>query len=165
MEQITTSDDDIRHLQRAIELANDSVASGGGPFGAVITCGGEVIAEACNRVTLHNDPTAHAEVEVLRVAAGVLQRPHLQDCVLYASCEPCPMCLAASLWAHIPRILFAAPYTGAIRAGFADTPIALQLYGQARPRAAATGLLTHVPLVEADEPFDAWLAKANRQAY
>lgn len=156
---------DRQQLQRAIALARESVGSGGGPFGAVITRQGQVVAEACNRVTVHNDPTAHAEIEALRQAARILGRPHLSDCVVYASCEPCPMCLAASLWAQIPRIVFAAPYTEAIRAGFADTPIAMQLYGQARPLAPAQGLLTQLALDEAATPFDDWLACAHRQPY
>jgi guanine deaminase len=156
---------DTQQLQRAIELARESVRTGGGPFGAVITCQGQIVAEACNRVTVHNDPTAHAEVEALRQAARKLGRPHLSDCVVYASCEPCPMCLAASLWAQIPRIVFAAPYTEAIRAGFADTPIAMQLYGQARPLAPVEGLLTHLPLDEASAPFDDWLACTHRKPY
>ena len=156
---------DIQQLQRAIELARESVRTGGGPFGAVITRQGQVVAEACNRVTVNNDPTAHAEVEALRQATRLLGRPHLSDCVVYASCEPCPMCLAASLWAKIPRIVFAAPYTEAIRAGFADTPIAMQLYGQARPLAPAEGLLTQLSLEDAAAPFDEWLACEHRQPY
>lgn len=156
---------DSDYLNRAIQLAFDSVRSGGGPFGAVVTRNGHLVAEACNRVTVHNDPTAHAEIEVLRKAAGLLARPHLADCVLYASCEPCPMCLAASLWAHVPRIVFAAPHTEAIRAGFADTPIAMQLYGQARPVAPAPGLIEHLPLPDASKPFDAWLACTHRAPY
>ncbi|HLT64084.1 MAG TPA: nucleoside deaminase [Pseudohongiella sp.] len=160
-----SEDKDIQHLRRAIALARESVRTGGGPFGSVITRNDEVIAEACNRVTVHNDPTAHAEVEALRQAAQKLGRPHLDDCVVYASCEPCPMCLAASLWAHIPRIVFAAPYTEAIRAGFADTPIAMQLYGQARPIAPAQGLISQLQLPEASSPFDDWLACTHRQHY
>ena len=156
---------DTVHLTNAIELAVDSVERGGGPFGAVIACEGEVVARASNQVTLHNDASAHAEVEAIRQAGARLGRPHLQDCVLYASCEPCPMCLAAALWAHIPRIVFAAPHAQAIRAGFADTDIAMQLYGQARPVAPAQGLLTHLDLPQAASPFDAWLAKTDRKAY
>jgi guanine deaminase len=160
-----TNPQDTTYLADAINLAVDSVDSGGGPFGAVIVCAGEVVARASNRVTVHQDASAHAEVEAIRQAGARLGRPHLEDCVLYASCEPCPMCLAAALWAHIPRIVFAAPHAEAIRAGFADTDIALQLYGQARPVAPAAGLLTHLPLPQASAPFDAWLAKTDRRAY
>lgn len=156
---------DTSFLTDAINLAVESVQRGGGPFGAVIVCAGEVIARASNQVTVYNDASAHAEVEAIRQAGARLGRPHLQDCVLYASCEPCPMCLAAALWAHIPRIVFAAPHEQAIRAGFADTDIAMQLYGQARPVAPAQGLLTHLDLPQATSPFDAWLAKADRKAY
>jgi guanine deaminase len=156
---------ELGFLERSIALALDSVASGGGPFGAVISCNGQIIAEACNGVTLHNDPTAHAEIGAIRQAAAVLGRPHLDDCVLYASCEPCPMCLAAILWAHIPRVVFASTYAEAGRAGFADTHIALQLYGQARPVAPGEGVLTLLELEHAAAPFDAWLAKADRREY
>tara|TARA_R110002072_G_scaffold269868_3_gene429630 strand:- start:187795 stop:188280 length:486 start_codon:yes stop_codon:yes gene_type:complete len=156
---------DRAHLHRAIELAVTSVANGGGPFGAVIARNGQIIAEAANQVTLLCDPTAHAEVQAIRKAGTALGRPHLNDCVLYASCEPCPMCLAATLWAHIPTIIFAAGHSEAVRAGFADTAIAGQLYGQAKPLAPASGLITQIHLPEAKAPFDAWLAKADRQAY
>ncbi len=156
---------DRAHLHRAIELAITSVANSGGPFGTVIAREGQIVAEATNQVTLLNDPTAHAEIQAIRKASATLGRPHLDDCILYASCEPCPMCLAAALWAHIPTIIFAAPYSQAIRAGFADTAIAGQLYGQATPIAPADGLLTQLHLPDADAPFNAWLAKADRQTY
>lgn len=159
------SERDAYYLQQCIALAVESAVGGGGPFGAMVVHEGEVIARCANGVTLRSDPTAHAEVEAIRQASRALGNPHLTDCVLYASCEPCPMCLAAALWAHIPRIVYAAPYAEAERAGFADSVIASSLYGQPRPRALPPGLLMHCALGEAVEPFDAWLANPDRVEY
>ena len=82
-------------MRRAIQLSLESVKHGGGPFGAVIVKEGKIIAEAANRVTLDNDPTAHAEVNAIRQAARSLGRFDLSGCDIYTSCEPCPMCLGA----------------------------------------------------------------------
>ena len=82
-------------MRRAIELSLENVKKGGGPFGAVITIKGEILAESCNLVTALNDPTAHAEINVIRAAAEKLETFNLSDCVIYSSCEPCPMCLGA----------------------------------------------------------------------
>ncbi|MES3008734.1 MAG: nucleoside deaminase [Pseudomonadota bacterium] len=152
-------------LQQCIDHAVASVAGGGGPFAAMIVREGQVLAMASNCVTLHSDPTAHAEVGAIRKAAALLGDPHLQDCVLYSSCEPCPMCLAASLWAHVTRIVYAAPHAEAVRAGFDDTAFALQLFGQTTPVALPAGRLQQLQLPDAGAPFDAWLAKPNRQPY
>ena len=88
-------------MRRAIQLSLESVKHGGGPFGAVIVKEGKIIAEAANRVTLDNDPTAHAEVNAIRQAARSLGRFDLSGCDIYTSCEPCPMCLGAIYWAHL----------------------------------------------------------------
>lgn len=160
-----TADKHAYYLQRAISLAADSVHKGGGPFGAVIVKDGKIVAEACNQVTINHDPSAHAEVAVIRKAGMALGRPHLQDCVLYASCEPCPMCLATTLWARIPKIYFAASHSEAARAGFADTHIAEQLYGQPRAVALEDGFLTQLEISSASLPFEAWLARTDRVEY
>ncbi len=156
---------DHEFLQQCIDHAVASVAGGGGPFAAMIVRNGVVLGKAGNCVTLDNDPTAHAEVGAIRQAAARIGNPHLHDCVLYTSCEPCPMCLAASLWAHVPRIVYAAPHTEAVRAGFDDTAFALQLFGQVMPAALPTGQLQHVAMPQSGAPFDAWLVKADRQPY
>ncbi|HBN13658.1 MAG: tRNA-specific adenosine deaminase [Gammaproteobacteria bacterium] len=153
------------YLKKAIALAVDSVQRGGGPFGAVIVRDGKVVAEAWNQVTAQHDASAHAEVAAIRKAGAALGRHHLDDCVLYASCEPCPMCLATALWAHIPRIYFAAPHSEAARVGFADTHIAEQLYGQARPVALTEGLVSQLKVPDASMPFEAWLARVDRVEY
>jgi len=154
---------DLTFLREAIALASASVVAGGGPFGALVVHDGQVVGRGQNTVTRDCDPSAHAEVNAIRAAARTLGRPHLHDCVLYTSCEPCPMCLATSLWAHLPRIVYAASHEEATRAGFDDTPIALALYGAPTP--LACHCLQHHPLPEAREPFDLWLAKADRVPY
>lgn len=82
-------------MREAILLSVESVARGGGPFGAVIVKDGEIIASRSNSVTLDNDPTAHAEINAIRAACRALDTFNLDGCVIYTSCEPCPMCLGA----------------------------------------------------------------------
>ena len=158
-------DNDKAFLHQAIQLAVDSVASGGGPFGAVVVHDGKVIAQAGNRVTLDCDATAPAEVEAIRMAGKSLGNPHLSAATLYASCEPCPMCLAAAHWAHIPRIVYAAPQETANQAGFADGNIAEQLYGQLHPAKPENLGLSQLEMDDAAAPFLAWLIKHDRQPY
>ena len=108
-------------MKRAIALALENVCSGGGgPFAALIVKEGRIIAEGTNRVTLMNDPTAHAEVAAIREACRVLADFQLTDCDLYTTCEPCPMCLGAIYWARPARIFYAATAADAADAGFDD---------------------------------------------
>lgn len=108
------------YMRLAIRLATESVHKGGGPFGAVIVKNGEVISAASNRVTMDNDPTAHAEVCAIREACKKLETFDLTGCELYASCEPCPMCLASMYWAHIDHYYFANDKIDAKNIGFDD---------------------------------------------
>ncbi len=101
------NNEDKGHMRLAIRLATESVHKGGGPFGAVIVKNGEIISASSNRVTLDNDPTAHAEVCAIRDACKKLNTFDLSGCTLYASCEPCPMCLASMYWAHIDHYFYA----------------------------------------------------------
>ena len=111
-------------MQRAIDLAIENVRSGhGGPFGAVIVRGGEIIAEGVNQVTSHNDPSAHAEIVAIRRACELTGHFELKDCEIYASCEPCPMCLGAIYWARLGRLYFAANRQDAAAIGFDDSLI------------------------------------------
>ena len=111
-------------MQRAIDLAIENVRSGrGGPFGAVIVRGGEIIAEGVNQVTSHNDPSAHAEIVAIRRACQLTGHFELKDCEIYASCEPCPMCLGAIYWARLGRLYFAANRQDAAAIGFDDSLI------------------------------------------
>ena len=107
-------------MARAIELSEESVKAGGGPFGAVIARNGEIIAEAANRVTIDCDPTAHAEVSAIRKAAKVLGTFDLSGCEIFTSCEPCPMCFGAIYWAHLDKIYFANDRKDAAGIGFDD---------------------------------------------
>ncbi|WP_284534409.1 nucleoside deaminase [Nocardioides sp. T2.26MG-1] len=102
---------DDHWLSRAVELAVENVAAGGGPFGAVIVHDGTLVAEGQNRVTRDLDPTAHAEVSAIRRACASLRVFSLVGCVLYTSCEPCPLCLTASLWARLDRVVARRPGT------------------------------------------------------
>ncbi|HED66617.1 MAG TPA: nucleoside deaminase [Planctomycetes bacterium] len=109
-----------RFLEEALRLAEESADSGGGPFGAVVVRDGEIVARGANRVLADLDPSAHAEVVALRGAARALGTHDLSGTILYASCEPCPMCLGASLWARVDMIVFAADRRDAAAAGFDD---------------------------------------------
>ena len=115
-------------MREAVAAAAEGVSRGdGGPFGAVVVREGRVVARAWNRVIRDQDPTAHAEVNAIREACRVLERFHLEDCELYTSCEPCPMCLGAIAWSRIPRVIF-----GASRHAAAAAP----LDGRRPPRPA-----------------------------
>lgn len=153
---------DQKWLDRAVELAVENVASGGGPFGAVVTRGGELVAEGQNRVTRDLDPSAHAEVVAIREACRTLGTFSLEGLTLYASCEPCPMCLATSLWSRVDRVVFAADRHDAARGGFDDREF-YELF--ARDRATWTTAVEQATTDRAPAPFDAWLAHAARVAY
>jgi len=109
------------YMAEAIKLSRENISSGlGGPFGAVIVKNGKIIARGTNRVTGDNDPTAHAEVVAIREACKALDSFQLDECEIYCSCEPCPMCLGAIYWARPARIYFAAGRNDAADAGFDD---------------------------------------------
>ena len=107
-------------LAKAIEIATNGISDGGGPFGAVIVKDNKIISEACNRVVLNNDPTAHAEILAIRQASLVLKSYELNDCTLYTSCEPCPMCLGAIYWSGINKVVYSCDRADAEGAGFSD---------------------------------------------
>lgn len=95
------------YMRKAIELSAENIRNGGGPFGAVIVRGDEIVATGVNRVTCNCDPTAHAEVSAIRAASAKLGTFDLSGCEIYTSCEPCPMCLGAIYWAHLDKIYYA----------------------------------------------------------
>lgn len=115
--------EDRRFLELAIKIAGENMESGGGPFGALIVRGEKIIARAGNRVVPGHDPTAHAEIMAIRMAAESLATHDLGECTIYASCEPCPMCLGAVYWAGIRRIVYASDRYRAAEAGFSDNHI------------------------------------------
>ena len=115
------TEQDEKFMRRAIELAQEGMEKGaGGPFGAVIVKDGEIVGEGYNCVTSTNDPTAHAEVVAIRKACRNLESFQLDGCAIYASCEPCPMCLGAIYWARPEKIFFAATREDAAEIGFDD---------------------------------------------
>lgn len=115
--------DKEKFMRLAIELSAQSIENGGGPFGAVIVKNGEIIATGSNGVTKHNDPTAHAEITAIRNACKKLNTFVLDDCEIYSSCEPCPMCLSAIYWARIKKVYFANNRKDAELIGFSDNLI------------------------------------------
>jgi len=109
------------YMQHAIALADQGMQQGaGGPFGAVIVKDGKIIAEANNQVTSTNDPTAHAEISAIRMACQVLDSFQLDGCILYTSCEPCPMCLGAIYWSRFEKVFYGASQQDAAAIGFDD---------------------------------------------
>jgi guanine deaminase len=138
-------------------------ANQGGPFGAVIVApGGRVVARAHNRVIATKDPTAHAEIEAIREASRALGRFDLSDCELYASSEPCPMCLAAILWARIPRIFYGCTHEQAGRAGFSDAEILDAVRGAKAARAVASEQMDEKECLIA---LREWEAKPDKVQY
>ncbi len=150
-------------LRHAVRLAKEKMlANEGGPFGAVIAKDGKVLAEGWNQVTSHNDPTAHAEVVAIRRACKTLGRFDLKGCVLYASCEPCPMCLAAAYWARVDHVVFANTRQQAAQIGFDDDFIYREIPLDVQERSLP---MEHRPMAEADEVFDAWTKKEDKIRY
>ena len=116
-------DSDRILIDRAVRLARENVAKGGGPFGAVIVMNGDIVAESANEVISLPDPTAHAEIQAIRKAAARLKTFNLTGATLYTSCEPCPMCLGAVYWSRISRVVYASDRHDADRAGFRDAEL------------------------------------------
>lgn len=149
-------------LREAIRVASDNVASGGGPFGAIVVRNGEVVARAANRVTANNDPTAHAEVEAIREACRLLGTFQLHDCEIYCSSEPCPMCLGAVYWARPEAVYYANGREVALAAGFDDNHIYEEFL---MPPAERRYQVTRLEIEGATEPFQRWAAKEDRVEY
>lgn len=156
------SEKDALFIRRAIELSLESVKRGGGPFGAVITKNGEIISESSNQVTVLNDPTAHAEIGAIREAARKLNNFDLSGCEIYASCEPCPMCLGAIYWARIDRVFFANTRADAENIGFDDSFIYEEI---SRPLKERSIEFRQLLREEALEAFRAWEASEDKVEY
>jgi len=160
--QVLPAAADRRFLDRAVDLAVQNVAEGGGPFGAVLVRGGLVLATGQNRVTRDNDPTAHAEVQAIRAACAQLGTFSLAGATLYSSCEPCPMCMASSLWARLDRVVFAADRDDAARGGFDDRTF-YEVFST--PREEWDVVVEQQRDDRSPAPFDAWLASVQRVDY
>ena len=147
---------------RAIELSRSSLGDiARGPFGCVVVRRNEIVGEATNEVLKLHDPTAHAEVQAIRRAAETLGTHELRECELYASCEPCPMCLGAILWARIPTVYYAASSADARSAGFDDDAF----YRVLRNESASGVVRTQAHQAEAAEVLRAWSKMPERIQY
>ena len=154
---------DNNFMTQAIQLASDNVKSGnGGPFGAVIVKDGKVISNGVNSVTSANDPTAHAEVVAIREACKKLNAFQLDGCEIYASCEPCPMCLGAIYWARPAKLYFAATKKDAANIGFDDSFIYEEINIPFNERKIITKNVQHQ---EALKPFTEWNNKTDKVEY
>ncbi len=159
---MTITNDDIRFLEMAAELAEKNIDNGGGPFGAVIVRNGEVVATGVNRVTADNDPTAHAEVNAIRQACQRESTFNLKGCVIYSSCEPCPMCLSALYWAGVSRIYYGCSQEDAEAVNFSDRFIYRELE---KPKCDRM-----IPCIKMDSTrtikvFEKWADKADKIEY
>jgi tRNA(Arg) A34 adenosine deaminase TadA len=155
-------EEDIRFIGKAVKLAVENVHSGGGPFGAVIVKEGKVISTGVNRVTGNNDPTAHAEVMAIRKAAENLETHILQNCTIYSSSEPCPMCLGAIYWAGLKRLVYASSKSEAEKAGFIDAHIYREMDLEADNRKLLT---EQIITPEAGSEFEAWNMMEDKKLY
>jgi guanine deaminase len=150
-------------MHEAIRLAIEGVSAGrGGPFGAVVVKDGQIVGRGCNQVTSANDPTAHAEIVAIRDACQRLGTYRLAGCEIFASCEPCPMCLATIYWSRIERFYYGCTAADAAAIGFSDVTIRQELGLPVDRRAVAA-----IPLLrtEALAAFAAWQSKADRVLY
>ena len=157
------SSTDAAFMRHAIALSRRGMEGGaGGPFGAVVVKDGQVVAEGWNQVTSTNDPTAHAEVVAIRRACTALGRFDLRGAVLYTSCEPCPMCLAAAYWARLDAVVFGNTRVEAAAIGFDDQ----WLYDEVpKPIEARSLPMRRLLGAEALEAFAAWAEKPDKIAY
>lgn len=150
------------YMRRAIELSKESVANGGGPFGAVIVKDGKIIAESSNSVTIDNDPTAHAEVNTIRKACKALNTFELVGCEIYSSCEPCPMCLGAIYWSRLDELYFANTKKDAADIGFDDSFIYDELNVSVENRRVKTSQFMREEAIVA---FQNWEEKVDKTEY
>ena len=150
-------------MRRAIELAQTGIDSNaGGPFGAIVVRNGEIIAEGCNRVTSTNDPTAHAEVVAIRLACERLDSFQLDDCTIYTSCEPCPMCLGAIYWARPAQVFYACTREDAAGVGFDDQFIYDEIEKPIRERQIK---MVNLLGAEGFSVFKSWADKPDKTEY
>ena len=150
-------------LQQAVDLAVENARSGqGGPYGAIIVKDNRLIAASGNKVTTTIDPTAHAEVMAIRLACKELNDFQLQGCILYSSCEPCPMCLGAIYWARLAKVYFACSRHDAAAANFDDSFIYDEISVLPHQRRIA---MLHLNLPNAMQPFNIWAEKSDKIPY
>ncbi|HLR38591.1 MAG TPA: nucleoside deaminase [Chitinophagaceae bacterium] len=152
-----------KYMQRAIGVARQGMNDDkGGPFGAIVVKNDEIIAEACNRVSSSNDPTAHAEIEVIRKACYKLGTFQLADCIIYTSCEPCPMCFGAIYWARPKAVYYGCTKEDAARIDFDDHFIYDELEKTQENQEIPFEKMMQS---EANEVFKEWKQKGNKILY
>ncbi len=157
------NDLDEKAMRAAIKLSFEKMNEGnGGPFGCIIARDGEIIAEGYNRVTSTNDPTAHGEIVAIREACKKLGTFSLEGCVLYTSCEPCPMCLSAIYWARISKVFYANTRKDAAGIGFDDDFIYREIPLDINDRSVPMEQILHE---EALPAFKAWEDKPDKVRY
>ena len=149
-------------MTRAIELSLASVRSNGGPFGCVIVKNNEIIAEGSNKVTIINDPTAHAEIVTIRKACKTLNNFNLKGTEMYTTCEPCPMCLSAIYWSHIDKIYYSNTRLDAAKIGFDDNYIYNELSKQLSQRKIPMQQLNQEDAIKV---FKEWELKPDKTKY
>lgn len=150
-------------MEKAIEVALENVISNqGGPFGAIVVKDGKIIGTGRNEVTASNDPTAHAEVQAIRVACQYLNDFQLIDCEIYTSCEPCPMCIGAIYWARPKAVYYACTKEDAAKIGFDDQFIYEQL---SLPMDQRTITMKQISPNQYKLPFQTWEKSKNKKQY
>ena len=149
-------------MLRAIELSISSAKDTGGPFGCVMVKDDKIIAEGSNKVTFSNDPTAHAEIVAIREACKKLNTFNLSGCDLYASCEPCPMCLSAIYWSHVDNIFYANNREDAKKINFDDSLIYSEISKKNEDRKIP---IKQILRDEALKAFEIWDKKTDKIEY
>ena len=155
-------EEDRSFLLHAVRLASEGINDGSGPFGAVIVKDGKIMAEAVNRVVINSDPTAHAEIEAIRMAASLLETHELKNCTIYCSCEPCPMCFGAIYWAGIRKIVYASDRNDAEKAGFSDRFIYDEIKSEPEKRQVK---FIKIENTGGEEVFRKWVNHETRIGY
>jgi tRNA(Arg) A34 adenosine deaminase TadA len=157
------SEEDKKFLERAIALSESGMNSGhGGPFGCVIVKDNEIVGEGNNMVTILNDPTAHAEIVAIRNACKKIDDYQLTGCIIYSSCEPCPMCLGAIYWARAEKVIYANTRQDAASIEFDDHLIYKEISAAMHERKIP---FVHSPHPKAKEIFEAWKNWEGKQKY
>ena len=149
-------------MREAIRLGIENVHNGGGPFAALVVRNGEIIGRGANQVTASNDPTAHAEIEAIRAACRVSNHFHLTGCELYASSEPCPMCLGAIYWARLERYYYGSTRREAAGIRFDDSRIYEEIAKSAEARSIPAVQLLEG---EAAQVLEEWMRNPARVPY
>lgn len=153
----------IDFLKETVNLAADNIKkNNGGPFGAIVVKDGRIIGKGTNSVVSDNDPTSHAEINAIREACKNLNSFQLENCEIYSSCEPCPMCLGAIYWARPAKLIFASTRHDAADAGFDDAMLYQEISLQPSDRELPS---EYLPLEKAKKLFEEWINNDQKIPY